>query len=35
MDLSVFFAGTGGSVPSARRGMPAILVRRGGDRLPV
>ncbi len=33
MDLSVFFAGTGGSVPSARRGMPAILVRRGGDRL--
>ena len=33
MDLSVFFVGTGGSVPSARRGLPAVLVRRGGDRL--
>ena len=33
MDLSVFFAGTGGSVPTARRGLPALLVRRGGDRL--
>jgi len=33
MDLSVFFAGTGGSVPSARRGLPALLIRRGGDRL--
>jgi ribonuclease Z len=33
MDLSLFFAGTGGSVPSARRGLPAILVRRGADRL--
>jgi ribonuclease Z len=33
MDLSLFFAGTGGSVPSARRGLPAMLVRRGGDRL--
>ena len=33
MDLSVFFAGTGGSVPTARRGLPAILVRRGGDRI--
>src|SRR5260370_4714618 len=33
MDLSVFFAGTAGSVPSARRGLPALLVRRGGDRL--
>ncbi|HEV7459280.1 MAG TPA: ribonuclease Z [Solirubrobacteraceae bacterium] len=33
MDLDVFFAGTGGSVPTARRGMPALLVRRGGDRL--
>ena len=32
MDLSLFFAGTGGSVP-ARRGLPAILIRRGGDRL--
>ena len=32
-ELSVFFAGTAGSVPSARRGLPAILVRRGGDRL--
>ncbi|HUB35610.1 MAG TPA: ribonuclease Z [Solirubrobacteraceae bacterium] len=33
MDLSIFFAGTGGSVPSARRGLPAVLVRRGGEHL--
>ncbi|MFL5824207.1 MAG: ribonuclease Z [Solirubrobacteraceae bacterium] len=33
MDLSVFFAGTAGSVPTARRGLPAILVRRGGERI--
>jgi ribonuclease Z len=33
MDLSLFFAGTAGSVPSPRRGLPALLVRRGGDRL--
>jgi ribonuclease Z len=33
MDMSIFFAGTGGSVPTARRGLPAMLVRRGGDRL--
>src|SRR6202451_2135619 len=33
MDLSIFFAGTGGSVPSPRRGLPAILVRRGGERI--
>jgi len=33
MDLSIFFAGTGGSVPSARRGLPAILIRRGGEHL--
>ena len=33
MDLSVFFVGTGGSVPTARRGLPAVLVRRGGERL--
>jgi len=33
MDLSLFFAGTAGSVPSARRGLPAVLVRRGGDRI--
>src|ERR1700757_1565137 len=33
MDLSIFFAGTAGSVPSPRRGLPAILVRRGGDRI--
>src|SRR3954467_12964667 len=32
MDLSVFFAGTAGSVPTARRGLPAVLVRRGGER---
>jgi ribonuclease Z len=33
MDLSIFFAGTAGSVPSARRGLPALLVRRGGEKL--
>jgi len=33
MDLSLFFAGTAGSVPTARRGLPAILLRRGGDRV--
>lgn len=33
MDLSLFFAGTAGSVPTARRGLPAILVRRGADRI--
>jgi ribonuclease Z len=33
MDLSLFFAGTAGSVPTARRGLPAVVVRRGGDRL--
>jgi len=33
MDLSLFFAGTAGSVPSARRGLPALLLRTGGDRL--
>jgi len=31
MDLSLFFAGTAGSVPSARRGLPALLLRRGGE----
>jgi len=33
MDLSVFFAGTAGSIPTVRRGLPALLVRRGGDRI--
>jgi ribonuclease Z len=33
MDLSVLFLGTAGSVPSARRGLPAVLIARGGDRL--
>jgi ribonuclease Z len=33
MDLSLFFLGTAGSVPSARRGLPSVLIRRGGDRL--
>ncbi len=33
MELSIFFAGTAGSVPSARRGLPATLVRRGGDQI--
>jgi ribonuclease Z len=33
MDLDVLFVGTAGSAPSAHRGLPATLVRRGGDRL--
>ena len=33
MDLSLFFAGTSGAVPTPRRGLPAILVRCGGDRI--
>ena len=33
VDLSVFFAGTGASSPSARRGLSATLLRAGGDRL--
>jgi ribonuclease Z len=33
VDLSLLFVGTGGSAPSARRGLPAALVRRGGDRI--
>ncbi len=33
MDLSIFFAGTAGSIPTARRGLPAVLVRRGGERI--
>jgi ribonuclease Z len=33
MDLSLFFAGTGGSVPSSKRGLPAVLARCGGERL--
>jgi ribonuclease Z len=33
VDLSVFFAGTAGSIPTARRGLPSFLVRRGGDRI--
>ena len=33
MDLDVLFVGTAGSAPTAGRGLPATLVRRGGDRL--
>ncbi len=33
MDLDVLFLGTAGSAPTAQRGLPATLVRRGGDRL--
>jgi ribonuclease Z len=33
MDLDILFLGTAGSSPSPRRGLPATLVRRGGDRL--
>jgi ribonuclease Z len=33
MDLDVLFLGTAASVPTARRGLPATLIRRGGERL--
>src|SRR3712207_3645032 len=33
MDLDVLFLGTAGSAPTAARGLPSTLVRRGGDRL--
>jgi ribonuclease Z len=33
VDLSIVFAGTAASVPTARRGLPALLLRRGGDRI--
>jgi ribonuclease Z len=33
MDVSLFFVGTAGSVPTARRGLPALLVRAGGHRI--
>ena len=33
MDLDVLFVGTAGAAPSAQRGLPAIVVRRGGERL--
>src|SRR5712691_8381363 len=33
MNLDVLFLGTAGSAPTARRGLPATLVMRGGDRL--
>src|SRR5918995_191563 len=33
MDLDVLFVGTAGAAPSARRGLPATVVRRGGERL--
>jgi ribonuclease Z len=33
VDLSAFFVGTAGSIPTSRRGLPAVLVRRGGDRI--
>lgn len=33
MNLDVLFVGTAGSAPTARRGLPATLVRRGADRL--
>ena len=31
--IELFFAGTGGSVPTPRRGLPATLARLDGDRL--
>jgi ribonuclease Z len=32
-DLDVVFLGTAGSAPTAGRGLPSLLVRRGGDRI--
>jgi ribonuclease Z len=33
MDLDVLFVGTAASAPTVRRGLPATLVRRGGEKL--
>jgi ribonuclease Z len=33
VDLDVVFLGTSGSTPTSQRGLPATLVRRGGDKL--
>jgi ribonuclease Z len=33
MNLDVLFLGTAGSAPTARRGLPATLVHRGGDKM--
>jgi ribonuclease Z len=33
VDLDLVFLGTSGSVPTARRGLAGLLVRRGGERL--
>jgi ribonuclease Z len=33
MDLDVVFLGTAGSAPTAGRGLPATLIRRGGEKL--
>ena len=33
MDLDVVFLGTSGSTPTAQRALPALLVRRGGEKL--
>ena len=33
MDLDVLFVGTAASAPTARRGLPATLMRRGGEKL--
>jgi ribonuclease Z len=31
VNLDLLFVGTGGSAPTARRGLPAVLVQRGGE----
>lgn len=33
MDMSLLFVGTGASTPSAHRGLPSLLLRRGGEHL--
>jgi ribonuclease Z len=33
VDLDLVFLGTSGSVPTARRGLSGLLIRRGGDRI--
>jgi ribonuclease Z len=33
LDLDLVFLGTSGSAPTSRRALPALLIRRGGERL--
>lgn len=33
MSMEIVFLGTGGSVPTPKRGLPSILIRRGGEQI--